>query len=142
MNDILNQLASVLRTDPMIVHLLLLQAFMVISSLVFRHMRRGYYVEQANLDRKMAILATAVHNATGMHIYSCSPDWDDGYMTPCKFRRDNGDIIPGGVQADEEGRLRVYEKTGASHWASDSGYRFLGESEYHEIWKKPSKRRF
>lgn len=39
MNDILNQLASVLRTDPMIVHLLLLQAFMVISSLVFRHMR-------------------------------------------------------------------------------------------------------
>jgi len=37
--------------------------------------------------------------------------------------------------------LRVYEITGGSH-RSDFSYRLLGEAEYKEIWKKPSRRRF
>ena len=35
----------------------------------------------------------------------------------------------------------VYEITGGSH-RSDFSYRLLGEAEYKEIWKKPSRRRF
>lgn len=57
------------------------------------------------------------------------------------FERANGDIVPGAVEADGEGGLRVYEITGGSH-RSDFSYRLLGEAEYKEIWKKPSRRRF
>ena len=58
-----------------------------------------------------------------------------------QVQRANGDIVPGAVEADGEGGLRVYEITGGSH-RSDFSYRLLGEAEYKEIWKKPSRRRF
>lgn len=137
----MNELVNELLTDPTLQPLLLLDVFVVflmIAWLASRCMRRGYYVEQANDGRKMEMLNIAVRDATGMSVHSAPDDWDDGWLTPCKFERDNGDIVPGAVEADGEGGLRVYEEADGS----DSGYRFLGEAEYQEIWKKPSKRSF
>ena len=101
----------------------------------------GYYVEQANDARKATMLNIAVRNVTGMGVYSAPGYWDNGDLNLCRFERANGDIVPGAVEADGEGGLRVYEITGGSH-RSDFSYRLLGEAEYKEIWKKPSRRRF
>ena len=113
----------------------------LLSNLVFRRMRKGYYVEQANDARKATMLNIAVRNVTGMGVYSAPGYWDNGDLNLCRFERANGDIVPGAVEADGEGGLRVYEITGGSH-RSDFSYRLLGEAEYKEIWKKPSRRRF
>lgn len=144
MNDIdvlgLGGLAKLL-TNPIFQFMLLFYAFLAISSLLLRHMRKGYYVEQANDARKATMLNIAVRNVTGMGIYSAPGYWDNGDLNLCRFERANGDIVLGAVEADGEGGLRVYEITGGSH-RSDFSYRFLGEAEYKEIWKKPSRRRF
>lgn len=113
----------------------------LLSNLVFRRMRKGYYVEQANDARKATMLNIAVRNVTGMGVYSAPGYWDNGDLNLRRFERANGDIVPGAVEADGEGGLRVYEITGGSH-RSDFSYRLLGEAEYKEIWKKPSRRRF
>lgn len=113
----------------------------LLSNLVFRRMRKGYYVEQANDARKATMLNIAVRNVTRMGVYSAPGYWDNGDLNLCRFERANGDIVPGAVEADGEGGLRVYEITGGSH-RSDFSYRLLGEAEYKEIWKKPSRRRF
>lgn len=74
-------------------------------------------------------------------VYSAPGYWDNGDLNLCRFERANGDIVPGAVEADGEGGLRVYEITGGSH-RSDFSYRLLCEAEYKEIWKKPIRRRF
>ena len=144
MNDIdvlgLGGLAKLL-TNPIFQFMLLFYAFLAISFLLLRHMRKGYYVEQANDARKATMLNIAVRNVTGMGVYSAPGYWDNGDLNLCRFERVNGDIVLGAVEADGEGGLRVYEITGGSH-RSDFSYRFLGEAEYKEIWKKPSRRRF
>lgn len=137
----MKELVNELLTDPTLQPLLLLDVFVVflmIAWLASKCMRRGYYVEQANCGRKMEVLNIAVRHATGMSVYSAPDDWDDGYLNHCKLKRSNGDIVSGAVEADGEGGLRVYEETDGS----DFDYRFLGEAEYEEIWKKPRKRRF
>ena len=112
MNTSVNELLSNPAFRPLVL-LDVLAVFLMIICLVFRRMRKGYYVEQANDARKATMLNIAVRNVTGMGVYS----------------------------ADGEGGLRVYEITGGSH-RSDFSYRLLGEAEYKEIWKKPSRRRF
>lgn len=142
-NDLLAAKLQAFGVGKWFLLILLPYVFVMICLYAFRFMVRSSCKEQANLSRKMWMLGTAVRNATGMDLYSIyTPDWDNGYLAPCKFERDNGDIVPGAVKADGKGRLRVYERTGDSYWESDSGFRFLGEAEYQEIWKKPSRRRF
>lgn len=137
MSELLDELLS----DPTLRPLLLLDLlamFAMIALLASRCMRRGYCIEEANTGRKMEMLNIAVRRATGMGLHSVGDyDWDDEYMTSCMFERANGDIVPGAVQTDGKGKVRVYERTG-----DGSGYRFLGEAGYEEIWKKPSRRRF
>lgn len=140
MNTSVNELLSNPAFRPLVL-LDVLAVFLMIICLVFRRMRKGYYVEQANDARKATMLNIAVRNVTGMGVYSAPGYWDNGDLNPCRFERANGDIVPGAVEADGEGGLRVYEITGGSH-RSDFSYRLLGEAEYKEIWKKPSRRRF
>ena len=140
MNTSVNELLSNPAFRPLVL-LDVLAVFLMIICLVFRRMRKGYYVEQANDARKATMLNIAVRNVTGMGVYSAPGYWDNGDLNLCRFERANGDIVPGAVEADGEGGLRVYEITGGSH-RSDFSYRLLGEAEYKEIWKKPSRRRF
>ena len=140
MNTSVNELLSNPAFRPLVL-LDVLAVFLMIICLVFRRMRKGYYVEQANDARKATMLNIAVRNVTGMEVYSAPGYWDNGDLNLCRFERANGDIVPGAVEADGEGGLRVYEITGGSH-RSDFSYRLLGEAEYKEIWKKPIRRRF
>lgn len=140
MNTSVNELLSNPAFRPLVL-LDVLAVFLMIICLVFRRMRKGYYVEQANDARKATILNIAVRNVTGMGVYSAPGYWDNGDLNLCRFEHANGDIVPGAVEADGEGGLRVYEITGGSH-RSDFSYRLLGEAEYKEIWKKPIRRRF
>ena len=140
MNTSVNELLSNPAFRPLVL-LDVLAVFLMIICLIFRRMRKGYYVEQANDARKATMLNIAVRNVTGMGVYSAPGYWDNGDLNLCRFERANGDIVPGAVEADGEGGLRVYEITGGSH-RSDFSYRLLGEAEYKEIWKKPSRRRF
>lgn len=140
MNTSVNELLSNPAFRPLVL-LDVLAVFLMIICLVFRRMRKGYYVEQANDARKATMLNIAVRNVTGMGVYSAPGYWDNGDLNLCRFERANGDIVPGAVEADGEGGLRVYEITGGSH-RSDFSYRLLGEAEYKEIWKKPIRRRF
>ena len=140
MNTSVNELLSNPAFRPLVL-LDVLAVFLMIICLVFRRMRKGYYVEQANDARKATMLNIAVRNVTGMGVYSAPGYWDNGDLNLCRFEHANGDIVPGAVEADGEGGLRVYEITGGSH-RSDFSYRLLGEAEYKEIWKKPIRRRF
>lgn len=141
MNTSVNELLSNPAFRPLVLLDVLAVFLMIIICLVFRRMRKGYYVEQANDARKATMLNIAVRNVTGMGVYSAPGYWDNGDLNLCRFERANGDIVPVAVEADGEGGLRVYEITGGSH-RSDFSYRLLGEAEYKEIWKKPSRRRF
>ena len=108
MNTSVNELLSNPAFRPLVL-LDVLAVFLMIICLVFRRMRKGYYVEQANDARKATMLNIAVRNVTGMGVYSAPGYWDNGDLNLCRFERANGDIVPGAVEADGEGGLRVYE---------------------------------
>lgn len=114
MNTSVNELLSNPAFRPLVL-LDVLAVFLMIICLVFRRMRKGYYVEQANDARKATMLNIAVRNVTGMGVYSAPGYWDNGDLNLCRFEHANGDIVPGAVEADGEGGLRVYEITGGSH---------------------------
>jgi len=65
MNTSVNELLSNPAFRPLVL-LDVLAVFLMIICLVFRRMRKGYYVEQANDARKATMLNIAVRNVTGM----------------------------------------------------------------------------
>lgn len=105
MNTSVNELLSNPAFRPLVL-LDVLAVFLMIICLVFRRMRKGYYVEQANDARKATMLNIAVRNVTGMGVYSAPGYWDNGDLNLCRFEHANGDIVPGAVEADGEGGLR------------------------------------
>lgn len=94
MNTSVNELLSNPAFRPLVL-LDVLAVFLMIICLVFRRMRKGYYVEQANDARKATMLNIAVRNVTGMGVYSAPGYWDNGDLNLCRFERANGDIVPG-----------------------------------------------
>ena len=77
MNTWVNELLSNPAFRPLVL-LDVLAVFLMIICLVFRRMRKGYYVEQANDARKATMLNIAVRNVTGMGVYSAPGYWDNG----------------------------------------------------------------
>ena len=90
MNTSVNELLSNPAFRPLVL-LDVLAVFLMIICLVFRRMRKGYYVEQANDARKATMLNIAVRNVTGMGVYSAPGYWDNGDLNLCRFERANGD---------------------------------------------------
>lgn len=74
MNISVNELLSNPAFRPLVL-LDVLAVFLMIICLVFRRMRKGYYVEQANDARKATMLNIAVRNVTGMGVYSAPGYW-------------------------------------------------------------------
>ena len=74
MNTSVNELLSNPAFRPLVL-LDVLAVFLMIICLVFRRMRKGYYVEQANDARKATMLNIAVRNVTGMGVYSAPGYW-------------------------------------------------------------------
>lgn len=93
MNTSVNELLSNPAFRPLVL-LDVLAVFLMIICLVFRRMRKGYYVEQANDARKATMLNIAVRNVTGMGVYSAPGYWDNGDLNLCRFERANGASFP------------------------------------------------
>lgn len=89
------------------------------------------------LTRKRAILNILINDLTGMDVYRCDGDWDDGYFTPCSFRQDDGKIVFGGLKTDGYGHLMAYRRDMAT-----GNYLLIGRTRYHELWKGIRRRRF
>lgn len=83
MNTSVNELLSNPAFRPLVL-LDVLAVFLMIICLVFRRMRKGYYVEQANDARKATMLNIAVRNVTGMGVYSAPGYWDNGDLNLCR----------------------------------------------------------
>lgn len=86
MNTSVNELLSNPAFRPLVL-LDVLAVFLMIICLVFRRMRKGYYVEQANDARKATMLNIAVRNVTGMGVYSAPGYWDKLVSGPVSLSR-------------------------------------------------------
>ena len=94
MNTSVNELLSNPAFRPLVL-LDVLAVFLMIICLVFRRMRKGYYVEQANDARKATMLNIAVRNVTGMGVYSAPGYWDNGDLNLCRFERASYEAVLG-----------------------------------------------
>lgn len=94
MNASVNELLSNPAFRPLVL-LDVLAVFLMIICLVFRRMRKGYYVEQANDARKATMLNIAVRNVTGMGVYSAPGYWDNGDLNLCRFERASYEAVLG-----------------------------------------------
>lgn len=93
MNTSVNELLSNPAFRPLVL-LDVIAVFLMIICLVFRRMRKGYYVEQANDARKATMLNIAVRNVTGMGVYSAPGYWDNGDLNLCRFEHFYQLVVP------------------------------------------------
>lgn len=71
----------------------------------------------------------------------------EAWLAKARKAKSEADTLPSGPEASQrsveksEAVEQAVDNAGGSH-RSDFSYRLLGEAEYKEIWKKPSRRRF